>query len=177
MLALQNFLRPAIAAAVLAVAPIAATAATITGSIDISGSVNLGSSDFSTTGSADLNDPGFVVLSSGDFSSIGAGTSVTLIDIDFTSPGDIWEVAGFTFTASGFTNFVDTAIKSFTAIGSVSGNGFDQTSGVLSFTSQGSTGNVSFSSTTAVPLPAAGFLLFGALGGIGFVGRRRRKAA
>jgi len=178
MFELKKILKPVIAAAFLALAPIAAAAMPISGQIDISGQVNLAGSDFSIGGNVDLLDPGLVTGATGDFASTaGFGDLVTLTDIDFAAPGDIWSVGGFTFTASVFTDIINGATNSFTALGTVIGNGFDVTSGILTFTAQSGQTEVSFSATTVVPLPAAGFLLVGALGGLGFLGRRRKKAA
>lgn len=160
-----------------------AEAATINGQIDINGTVNLGgASDFSAAGNADLNDPGIVLFSTGDFSGLNL-TPVTLTDISFAAPGVIWDVGGFTFTASSFSNIVGGTVGplfSFNALGTITGVGFDPTPGSLTFTSQQNQPNqvtVSFSSTTsAVPLPAGVLLMGTALAGFGVM-RRRRKAA
>ena len=169
-----------LAAAFAVAAPVAALAATISGQIDISGTVNLDTSDFSATGNADLNNPGTVLIATGDFGSFTApGAAAALNDIDFTAPGAIWAVGGFTFTATAFSDFQDTTTKAFKANGVIAGNGFEKTLGVLTFTSQenGDVVTVSFSSTTTpVPIPAAGLMLATALGGMAFA-RRRRKAA
>ncbi len=50
----------------------------------------------------------------------------------------------------------------------------------FTFTSNGTAGKelyLSVLEVTAVPLPAAGFLLLGSLGGLGFMARRKRKSA
>lgn len=167
-------------AAVIALSPLAAKAATIYGQIDISGLVNLPGSTFTAAGGVDLENPGNVLQATGSFAAEGvsAGNVVTLADIDFTAPGAIWSVGGFTFTATNFSNIVDGAYKTFKAVGlvSFSGGGLDDTQGTLSFSAQDGQTKVSFSSTTVVPVPAAGFLLVGALGALG-VARRRKKAA
>jgi len=161
----------------LMLAPVAAQAATVSGQIDISGTVNLATSDFSATGNVDLNDPGVVLQATKDFSSVPVFSTVSLFDIDFTAPGAIWSVGGFTFTATSFTNIVNGLFQGFTAIGTISGNGFDDTNGVLDFSTQGSQAIVSFSTTTtAVPVPAAGLMRLTGLGGIVAL-RRRKKAA
>ena len=166
--------------AALAVSPMKADAATISGQMDISGLVNLNNSTFSQTGNADLSDSGVVIQALGDFSSsVSAGDLVALTDIDFTAPGQIWTVGGFAFTASSFYDFIDSTTKAFAADGVLSGAGFDNTPGTLTFTAQTNkqTVNVSFSSTTVpIPLPAGGLLLLTALGGVAAL-RRKRKAA
>ncbi|MFC4670156.1 VPLPA-CTERM sorting domain-containing protein [Seohaeicola nanhaiensis] len=165
--------------AVAALLPVMASAATISGQMDISGTVNLGTSNFSAGGNVDLNDPGIVIQATGDFGLFATAfsTLVSLTDISFGTPGDIWSAGGFTFTATAFSNIVDAAAKSFVASGYISGNGYDQTIGSLSFTTQSSgDATVSFSSTTSpVPVPAAGFLLVGGLGAMAAL-RRRKKA-
>jgi len=166
-------------AVALMLSPLAVSAATITGQIDIVGFINSGNSDFSATGGVDLMDPGQVLGATGDFGTFASnGDAVALTDIDFTAPGQIWEVGGFIFTATAFTAIVDGLIDGFAANGIVTGNGFDATAGQILFTTQPDIGqaNVSFSSTTIVPLPAAGFLMLGALGGLGLA-RRRKKAS
>ena len=160
-----------------------AEAATINGQIDISGTVNLGgASDFSAGGNADLEGPSFVLIATGSFNGL-VGDAVTLTDISFAAPGDIWEVGGFTFTALSFSDIVGGTVGplfSFNAVGEITGNGFDPTPGSLTFTTQQNNPNnvtVSFSSTTnAVPLPAGVLLMGTALAGFGVM-RRRRKAA
>lgn len=167
----------ALATAVTIAMPIASYAATISGQIDISGTVNLNTSDFSAGGNADLNNPGFVSYATGDFDTfVNVPDAVNLTDIDFTAPGAIWNVGGFTFVAHAFSDFIDNAVKSFTAGGTISGNGFDDTLGTLTFTSQTNDPavTVSFSSTTTpVPVPAAGLLLIAGLGSLVVAGRKK----
>jgi hypothetical protein len=169
-------------AAVVSVAlPVSAFAATISGQIDITGAVNLPTSSFDAAGNADLEPTGLVVVSTGDFSGIAFGTPVAMADISFAAPGQIWSVGGFTFNASLFSNFQDSATKAFNAVGTIAAAGFDDTRFFMTFTSQtnGPAVQVSFSSTSLpspVPVPASGLLLVGGLGALG-VARRRKKTA
>ena len=172
-----------LAAGVLAVglAASAASAATIEGQIDITGTYTTGTAVFMASGSVDLSSTGFVLIADGDFSSVVVGSSAALTDISFAAPGQIWTVGGFTFTAISYTDIVSGTNPAFTALGTITAAGFDPTDGVMTFSSQ-SNGrrNVSFSSTTVpapVPLPAAGFLLVGALGGLAALRRRKATAA
>ncbi len=170
-------------AALLAVAPLTASAATLSGTIGITGNLDLGASEFSNTGQVVLLNDGFgeVTVATGDFSPV-LGDLPIFTNIDFTSPGVVWEVGDFVYTVTAFTSIFDTTsptIKGFEAIGVISSvlNAFDDTTTSLSFSTQGSTAISTFSTIAAVPIPAAGFLLFGALGGLGLAARRRQKKA
>lgn len=168
-----------LAAVVTVAMPVSAFAAMISGQIDITGNVHLPTSNFNSSGNADLEPTGVVTIATGDFSGISFGTLADVFDIDFTSPDKIWSVGGFTFTALSFSDFQDTTTKAFKAIGTISGNSFDDSLGTLTFTSQTNDPavKVSFSSTTTVPVPAAGVLLVGGLGALAVARRRKDKKA
>ena len=166
----------ALAAVITMAAPVAAVAATISGSIDIAGSVTNNGS-FLTDGGVTFNGNGSTQLATEDFSSVPAPAleDVTLTDIMFASPGTVWSVGGFTFTATSFSNETNT---SFSAKGIISNASFSDTDGLLVFTTQGSNATASFSSTTtAVPIPAGILLMGTALAGFGVVRRKAKKAA
>lgn len=173
-----KMLKNLILAAAIAGMPVAASAVTISSDsqIDISGTVNLDNSDFSAGGNVDLNDPGFVIFSTGDFGGVPIGSLVSLTDVDFSAPGAIWSVGGFTYTATSYSDITNGTEVGFMSYGVITGNGFDATAGMLNLSGNPLNGfsTVSFSSTTApVPVPA-GFLLMGtALAGLGLA---RRKA-
>ncbi len=168
------------AAVAVLLMPVMGQAATVSGQIDISGLVNLGSTSFTPTGGVDLTPTGIVLQATGDFAStVSPADRATLTDIDFTTPGDIWTVGGFTFTATSFPVIDNVGpTVGFEAVGIVSGNGFDDTTGMIAFTTQPQVGSVrvSFSSTTVVPVPAAGLMLITALGGVAALRRRKRAA-
>jgi hypothetical protein len=168
-------LRTTTAAAVLALAPLAASAATINGAININGDINLAGSNFTALGGVDLvQGTGTVSSGVGDFAGL-AGSNVTLTDILFGAPGNIWSVGGFTFAATSFLSINGGAFPNFTAVGLLSKAGFDDTQGTLLFSAQGNNVSASFSSTTtAVPVPAAGLMLLTALGAAAAL--RRKKA-
>ena len=186
----MNLGKTIIAAAAIAAAPVMALAVPITGDVSFSGSVDLANSDFNAGGNVDfLSQVGMVNVATGDFAAVD-GQLVDLTDIDFNMPGEIFSVGGFTFTADSFREFVDGVqvqpgidFYRFTATGTLSGNGFDDTMGMLAFSAQSVNGapKVSFSSTAAsvaaVPVPAAGLLLLFGLGGVAAVSRRKKADA
>ncbi|MBT8154562.1 VPLPA-CTERM sorting domain-containing protein [Epibacterium ulvae] len=155
-----------------------AQAATISGQVDIAGIVNLDASDFTPNGSVSLLTPAFAFLGTGDFAA-DSGTFVTTFGFDFGAVGDqtlLTLASGISFVAQSFSDLSDGAIKSFTATGFLSADGYDDSFATLSFASSGSSNTITsfITSVAPVPLPAAGILLFGALAGLGFAGRRRK---
>jgi len=120
-------------ASAVATLPVSALAMTINGQIDISGTVNIPSSDFTVGGNVDLNDPGFVIFATDDFASVPLGSLVTLTDIDFSAPGAIWSVGGFTYTATSYSHIIDGTEVGFMSYGVITGAGFDATDGMLNF--------------------------------------------
>ena len=66
-----------IAAALTMAGPLSAEAATISGQVDIAGTINLPTSTISAVGNADLNNPGTVIFATGDFSSLFPGVGYT----------------------------------------------------------------------------------------------------
>ena len=162
------------------------SAATLSGQLDVTGTVNLANSSFTPSGRIDFHDQvALAVIATGDFAPVntifegGDDTIFALNDIDFTSPSVIYNGGGFTFTASSFTDFDSTLPGlAFAALGTITTSllGFDPTPGRFALSLQDGASIVSFSSTTTViPLPASALLLLSGLGGIGLIGWRRRR--
>jgi hypothetical protein len=175
------------AAAMAAALPIAADAAMLNGQLDITGVVNVQTSEFEPGGALDFdqgNIGNFVVIADGDFAPFVSVLDVpTLFDLVFAAPQDVWSVGGFTFQATSFFDFDnDFPGRGFAANGILTGNGFDPTPGMLTLSTQSNNATqtmASFSSTTTatpIPLPASVLLLLGALGGMGVLSRRGKSA-
>ncbi len=190
-------------AAAMAFGSTPAYAVPITGQLDINGS--LSSSSFFGLGNAGVDidfDPQTAAaqIATGSFAPIVTvpeflanplGPTITgfdLFDIDFEAgtPFTIYTTnVGFTpvvsFTATNyglFDNDASDGTRGFVANGIISIDGFDDTVGVLAVSTQEvkQTANVSFSSSTVVPLPAGIVFLMTALGGLGFIARRKSLA-
>ena len=134
------------------------------------------------TGIDFTDDTGVVVSSSGDLFFTPYTTLATMTDFQFNplSPANVavWSVGGFTFNMSTVTiNNQDATNLSLSGTGTVSGNGFDATSGTWEYTAQATEDTAfswSSSSLAAVPVPAAVWL-FGS-GLLGLIGVARRRA-
>lgn len=161
--------------------PTAATAVTISSSsqLDIAAVVDIDNSTFDASGTVEFINPGFVVFSANDFAGITPGSLVTLTNVDFTTPGALWAIGGFTYTITAFTSIFDGLVAGFTADGVVSGNGYEDTETAINFTvsKPPSLSNVTGSVTTSpVPLPTGLLLLGTALAGFGLFCRKSRRA-
>lgn len=179
-----KMLKTAGVALAFSVAAMAADAATvITGELSFSGLFVVPASDFSASGGVDVVEEAvFFPTGTGDFAS---ATSVSLFDIDFAAPGTLLSLDnGISFAA---TEFTDIAASSFTALGVLSGGGFLDTVASFTLTAaqspifggvfDGTAVVLTSTDSAVVPLPAAGFLLVGALGGLAVAGRRKAKKA
>ena len=165
-------------------APQTAQAVPMTGSIAISGLVDTPTD----TGGVDFVGSGAVIAATGDLSVIPALFSpVALFDLDFGSPFPqlVWSVTDiafgtFTFSLTGLVTAVVPNGQNgigFTAVGLLTGTGFDDTTGVFVFDSGVTGGLASFQSVTSVPLPASLLLFSGGIAGLGMLAMRRRKKA
>ena len=111
----------------------------------------------------------------------GLAGPVSLTDITIASPGEIWSVGGFTFTAESYTPpaLNGQGGKDFTAHGILSSAGFEDTKGTFEFSSNSTELLASFSASniaTPVPVPAGILLMGTALAGFGVMRRRKQRA-
>ncbi len=153
----------------------------IVGSIDFGGVVSFDTMSLATATKVNAWNSSFVLQDFGDFSSVSPGTNVTMAASWTFSPSTptpgLWSVGGFTFDLMSSTIVRQNAnFLNVTGVGTVSGNGFDSTPGLWSFSSSSSNGSSSstfgFQSTTdAVPEPGT-TALFG-LAGLIFCRSRR----
>lgn len=181
---LKNLLTGAVIAlggAMVSIAP--ASAAMLTGQLDITGIVNVQNSSFQAGGSVDF-DPqtsSNVLIATGDFTPF-SNTTFDLFDLSLTGPELVYSGDGLSFTATNYLDF-DNAFpgRSFEAVGVLTLAGYDDTPAMLTLSTQSNNPSqimASFSSSTTptptpIPLPASVLMLFAALGGLGVLSRRR----
>jgi PEP-CTERM motif len=167
------------------------SAAPVTGSIDFGGTVTFDTNSLATATRVNTWNSSFVLQDSGSFSSISAGTNVTMAPSwifnsgtpSVPQPGpatpNLWQVGGFNFDLSSSIVISQSAnFLNVTGTGTISGNGFTATPGNWSFTSSDSNGapETTFgfqTQTTAVPEPSTLALL--AIGAGGLVSSRKRR--
>ena len=153
---------------------------------------------FENTGTGDFNNPGFGLAGNGPHTRFGGGM---LASWNYTRGGwlrhtgtghftDYWHDTTFSYTVTGATwsntNF-DTSDGAFSLRGST---GLSLASaiadgtvlnGVFSYTASSTISNAYLqytpNSVSAVPLPAAVWLMLSALGGMGVLGWRRKRTA
>lgn len=168
-----------------------AQAATITGRLDLGGSVNFDTGIQATAnavtawynvfGTAGVTS---VTNATGDFSGIALGSNATMNapwTFDPSTPiAGLWSVGGFTFSlASSTIVSQSSSFLNITGLGTISGNGFDPTPGFWSFTTTGGSTKFAFAASTSAPDGGSAVALLGiALAGIEGARRmvRARKA-
>jgi hypothetical protein len=164
-------------------------AAPITGSIDFAGVATFDTTSLATATRVDLWNSAFVLQSSGDFSSIAAGTSVTMatpwIFNPSTSTPSLWSVGNFHFDLTSAVIVQQTpTFLNISGVGTLFGTGFDPTAGTWSFTSTSSNGGTQssfgFQASSSAVVPEPGTLSFLVLGGSASIGgvflRRQRRS-
>ena len=161
-------------------------AAPVTGSIDFGGVVTFDTMSLATATRVSVWNSSFVLQDSGSFSSIAPGTNVTMaapwIFNPSTATPSLWSVGGFKFDLTSASVATQNAnFLNVTGLGTVSGNGFDPTPGIWSFSSSNSNGSNSttfgFQATTD-PVPESSTVVLLATGALIFAGLHyfRRKA-
>ena len=180
---LKSFIAAAVVAisgALTALAPAQATTISVGSQLDIVGVVDVQNSSFQPGGSLVFVGDGIVNVATGGFAGL-VGSTADLFDLNFAPAEKVYSVAGFTFTATSYSNF-DNAFpgRSFIARGILSHLDFDNTPGIFALSTQNVSGRqvlASFSSSTmAIPLPASVLMLMGGLAGLGVVSRLRSVA-
>ncbi len=148
-----------------------AQARLVIGDIDFSGVVTFDTMSLATAKQVSNWNTSFVSRDTGDFSGISFGTHSVMSAWAFnpsTPTPSLWTVGGFTFDLSNSVVASQSAtFLNVSGVGSISGNGFDPTPGLWSFTSSNSNGNnsstFSFQSNT-VAVPENGSLALFTLG-------------
>lgn len=139
-----------------------AQAAQITGLLNISGTAKFDKKLAQATRVTAFSNVSVGGGSTGDFSSIPMGTSVTMASTYIFSPSTptgLWSVGGFTFDLQSSTIVSQTSnFLSISGTGTISGGGFDNTVASWAFSSQGSGSGktFTFSATTAGATPDSG---------------------
>jgi hypothetical protein len=153
-------------------------AAPITGNIDFGGVVTFDTMSLATATRVNIWNSSFVLQDSGSFSTVAPGTNVAMaapwIFNPSTATPALWTVGGFTFDLTSASVTVQNAnFLNVTGAGTVSGNGFDPTPGVWTFSSSNSSGSNSstfgFQSTTD-PVPESSTTTLLTIGTFALVG-------
>ncbi|HWY40846.1 MAG TPA: PEP-CTERM sorting domain-containing protein [Chthoniobacterales bacterium] len=164
----------------------------VTGSIDFGGVVTFDTMSLATATRVNVWNSSFVLQDSGSFSSISAGTNVTMaapwifdsgtpsVPMPGPATAHLWQVGGFNFDLTASIVATQTAnFLNVTGTGTITGNGFDATPGTWSFTSSDSSGQQQTTfgfqtETAAVPEPSTLALLGAGISGL--VASRKRRA-
>jgi hypothetical protein len=158
----------------------------VTGYIDFGGVVTFDTMSLATATRVSIWNSSFVLQDAGSFSTIAPGTNVTMaapwIFNPSTATPALWQVGNFTFDLTSASVVTQNAnFLNITGLGTVSGNGYDPTPGVWTFSSSNSNGSNSttfgFQATTdAVPESSTTVLL--TIGAFGLAALRyfRRRA-
>jgi hypothetical protein len=160
----------------------------VVGNIDFGGVVTFDTMSLATASRVNVWNSAFVLQDSGSFSSIAPGTVSTMaapwIFNPSTATPSLWQVGGFNFDLTSASIVTQNAnFLNITGFGTVSGNGFDATPGIWTFSSSDSNGSsqttFGFQATAqAVPEPGSLALLsIGACIAAGKGWRRKIKAS
>jgi hypothetical protein len=167
-------------------APSTKASGPVTGNIDFGGVVTFDTMSLATAKKVTIWNSSFVLQDSGSFSTVAPGTNVTMAPQWIFNPSTatpaLWKVGGFTFDLTSASIATQNAnFLNVTGLGTVSGNGFDPTPGVWTFSSSNSNGtnNTTFGfQATTDPVPESSTTALMVIGAFGLAGLHyfRRKA-
>jgi len=165
---------------------LSAQATPITGMLNISGTAHYNAPIATATQVTMFTDVVTGGQNTGSFAAIPAMVMVTMTSPYIFNPSTptpaLWSVAGFTFDLTA-TTFLDQSVHGILieGTGTITGNGFDPTAGIWSFSQQSGRGTVlTFSATTSGQVPDGGMtatLLGLGLAGVVGAGRLHRRFA